>query len=302
MDNFEKQQTIEAIKVSIKARWIYASIIFVQGIIIKYFFTSVPLADTPILSFILASAFLFNIGYWLYIRRPPEKISNFGVHLVKALQVAMDSIWISAILFFSGTVGKMIITGYFIAIMNGASLYKKKGMVLSTLFLQFLFTVLAVLQYSGKINANPPVKEVFSFPFAKGDKHGLLFLLVAFYAYSSGGAVFGGYLAGLFKKREIKLVAQRNELSEKTQTLVHQAQELNKTKDYLHEALTKSDKARNELEATKKNLEKTNLELKNKLDELEKYGQVTTGRELKMIELKEKIRLLEQRIGELDKN
>src|SRR4030042_2228549 len=151
MDNFEKQQTIEAIKVSIKARWIYASIIFVQGIIIKYFFTSVPLADTPILSFILASAFLFNIGYWLYIRRPPEKISNFGVHLVKALQVAMDSIWISAILFFSGTVGKMIITGYFIAIMNGASLYKKKGMVLSTLFLQFLFTVLAVLQYSGKI-------------------------------------------------------------------------------------------------------------------------------------------------------
>jgi len=76
---------------------------------------------------------------------------------------------------------------------------------------------------------------------------------------------------------------------------------LTKTKDYLHEALTKSDAARVEIEKTKTELEKANLELQAKLRELEKYGQVTTGRELKMMELKEKIKTLEKRIEELEK-
>jgi hypothetical protein len=300
MDVFERQETIEAIKTTTKARWIYGSIIFAQGIIVKFVFPAVPLAGTTILSVILASAFFFNFGYWLYIRRPPEKMSNWGLQLVKVLQVTMDSIWVSAIIFFSGTVGKMVITMYFIAIMNGASLYRKKGMVFSTLFLQFLFTVLAILQYAGIMKTDAPVKELFSFPFVVGDKQGLIFILVAFYAYSSGGMVFGGYLAGLFRKREQRLKNQRNELIEKTDILTVQTQELTKTKDFLHEALVKSDKARGELERTRADLEKTNFELKAKLNEVEKYGEVTTGRELKMMELKEKMKAMEERMKELE--
>jgi hypothetical protein len=299
MDIFEKQQTIESIKVTIKARWFYASVVFVQGIIVKYFFTTVPLAGTSILSIILASAFFFNFGYWLYIRRSPEKMTDWGLKTVKALQVAMDGIWVSAILFFSGTVGKMVIVAYFIAIMNGASLYKRKGMILSVLFLQFLFTILAVLQYSGIMKPEPPIKEVFSYPFVAGDKQGLTFLLIVFYAYSSGGAVFGGYLAGLFRRREARLLIQKNELAEKTQILTVKTQELTKTKDYLHEALTKSDAARVEIEKTKNELQKANLELQAKLKELEKYGQVTIGRELKMAELKKEIKKLQDTVGDL---
>ncbi|PIS30335.1 MAG: hypothetical protein COT41_03445, partial [Candidatus Portnoybacteria bacterium CG08_land_8_20_14_0_20_40_83] len=78
-----------------------------------------------------------------------------------------------------------------------------------------------------------------------------------------------------------------------------QTQELSKTKDYLHEALTKSDAARVEIEKTKAELEKANLELQAKVRELEKYGQVTTGRELKMIELKEEIKNLRETVENL---
>ena len=43
MDNFEKQQTIEAVKMVIKARWFYVLTIVLQGAVIKIWFPSVPL-------------------------------------------------------------------------------------------------------------------------------------------------------------------------------------------------------------------------------------------------------------------
>lgn len=301
MDIFEKQETIEAIKVTVKARWIYASIIFLQGIVIKYGFPEIPLAGTTTLSLILASAFFFNFGYWLYIRRPPEKMSTWGLQTVKALQVIMDSIWVSAILFFSGTIGKMVIVAYFIAIMNGASLYKTRGMILSTLFLQFLFTILAVSQYYGVMKTEVPVKEIFSYPFSTKDKNSLIFLLVSFYSYSSGAALFGGYLAGLFRRREGRLKKQKNELTKKTNILALQTQELIQAKGELQSALTKSDVARKAASLARDEMEKANLELNEKIDELEKFYKVTVGREVRMAELKSQISELKATIKKLER-
>jgi peptidoglycan hydrolase CwlO-like protein len=116
-----------------------------------------------------------------------------------------------------------------------------------------------------------------------------------------GAAFYAGFLSNLFKRREKSAISQKNELAEKTNILTIQTRELTRTKDYLHEALTKSDKARTELEKTKADLEKSNLELKAKLDEVEKYSEVTTGRELKMMELKEKMKQMENEINELRK-
>ena len=97
------------------------------------------------------------------------------------------------------------------------------------------------------------------------------------------------------------LKIKKDELTGKTEILTTQTQELTKTRDWLHDALIKSDTARLEIKKTKDELQKTNVELQAKINELEKYGEVTTGRELKMIELKEKIRLLEEKIAELYK-
>jgi len=54
------------------------------------------------------------------------------------------------------------------------------------------------------------------------------------------------------------------------------------------------------VEKIKEELQKTNLELKAKIVELEKYGEITTGRELRMAELKEKIKSMEERMKELE--
>ena len=110
---------------------------------------------------------------------------------------------------------------------------------------------------------------------------------------------FAVYLSSLFKTRERRLSIQRDDLAQKTQTLTLQTHELTETKDWLHEALTKSDKARVELERTKKELENANLELKERIEELERFNKVTVGREIRMAELKDEIRNLREVVKKL---
>jgi hypothetical protein len=286
MELLEKQQNIEAIRTVVKARWYYASIIFAQGVILRLFFPKVPLAGTPTLSFILFTAFIFNFGYWLYLRRSAEKMSTWGIQTVKAMQVMTDHVWISAILYFSGTIGKMVVLLYFVAIMIGATLYRRKGVIFSVLFAQFLFTILAILQYKGLMGLRVPVTEIFGVEFAVGNKQWLYFVLVAFYSYSTGAAVFAGYLAELFRKREKGLREQRDKLTEQTQ-------QLTQAKDELQSALAKSDISRQAATRARDEMEKANVELKGKMGELERFYRVTVGREVKMAEMKKKIKELE---------
>lgn len=295
MDNFEKQQTVETLKTVIKARWFYAGLIFLQGIAIKLFFPSVPLPSHSVILAILLSAFLFNFIYSVYLRQPTEKMSELGLKTIKATQVVMDQLWISAILYFSGTVGKMIVVTYVVSIMIGAALYKKRGVVITTLSCQFFFTVLALLQYNGLLKAPVPVQEVFTFDVK--NKNWLAFALIAFYCYVSAAAVFAAQIASLFRRREANLQTQKNELGEKAETLIRQAKELTETKDWLHQALARSDMTRADLEKAKRELEKTNSALEAKIEELEKFNRLTVGREIKMGELKKEIAKLKEDIN-----
>lgn len=299
MDIFEKTQNIETIKTVVKARWFYVFAVFLQGLLVKYIFRGpAPLPSGSTISLIVFGLFILNFLYWIYLRRPPEKISALGVQIIKASQALGDQLGITAILYFSGTVRKLIPFLYFITLIEAASLYKRRGVIWVTIAGNLFFSVLSMLEFFGKIvpAAAPDVSPASVI----GNNIWLRGQIIGFATYSFAGAVMAGFLASLFRKREKKLQQQKDELVQKSEVLTTKTEELTKTKDYLHEALTKSDAARTETEKTKGQLEKANQELKAKIDELEKYGQLTTGREIKMVELKEKIKALEDRIGELE--
>ncbi|MBM3205981.1 hypothetical protein FJZ41_04000 [Candidatus Shapirobacteria bacterium] len=296
MDIFEKQQTIESIKAVVKARWFFASIVFAQGLLVKFLAIDVPLATTFQLSLILVGSYFYNFGYWLYLRRPPEKISSFWLKTIKVLQIALDQLAVSAILYFSGTVDKQVVVMYFISLMIGISLYGKKGIILSALGCSFLYSGLLILEYYGLLSA---VQSLKFFTPGLGDLELVKLRMIGFNAYVISAAFFAWFISNVFRVREKRLIGQKDELTVKANILSRQTQELTQTKDYLHEALTKSDKARIDLEKTRTELQKANLELQAKVRELEKYGEVTTGRELKMIELKEEIKKLRETIENL---
>ncbi|OGZ33590.1 MAG: hypothetical protein A2Y98_01500 [Candidatus Portnoybacteria bacterium RBG_19FT_COMBO_36_7] len=302
MDNFEKQQTIEAIKTVIKARWLYVLLILLQALFIKTITLNkvVPLPSLPLIFLLFIAIFILNFGYWIYFRRPFERVKVFQLKIIKFSQFIIDQLSISAILYFSGTVNKMLILAYFVPLVFAASLYRRKGVIFAAVSGILLFSFLVILEYLGIIKPGTPEETTFA-RFVTGDKVWLRGELIGFTFYYFCGAVAAIYMADLFRKREEELKIKKDELTGKTEILTTQTQELTKTRDWLHDALIKSDTARLEIKKTKDELQKTNVELQAKINELEKYGEVTTGRELKMIELKEKIRLLEEKIAELYK-
>jgi len=299
MDIFEKQQRIDSVKGIVKARWFNATIVVSLGIILKLGFFGHwggPLSYSKILG-MAALAFGYNFVYWLYIRRPAEKIGNISLNIVTALQVIVDQMMYTILYYYSGTVEGVTFLLYYLTILIASSLYKTKGIVLSGF--------LSILLYTGATLADfyRIVPHVYSYA-GKIGWFGDAFMtrakIVSFIFYMGVAIFFSAFLSNLIRKREEALKSKQNQLAEQSHILVGQTQELTKTKDYLHEALTKSDAARVETEKTKDQLQKANLELTAKIRELEKYGQVTTGRELKMMELKEKIRSMEERIKELE--
>ena len=301
MDIFEKQQTIEAIKTVVKARWFYVSIVILQGMIVKLAFPGVPLASGFLISLVVFIVFAFNFVFWISLKQPPEKISSPVLKIIKFSQVPLEQLGLSAIFYFSGTANKMLLMLFIIPIVVSSTLFKTKGVILATLSTIFLYNGLVSLEYFGLMPVVPPEAAIqSSAKLLKGESILVKGHLIGFNLYIIAAALYAGYLASLFKTREKRLVVQKNELVEKTEVLTSQTQELTKTKSLIQDALTKSDRARVDLSKAKEELEKANLELRGKIGELEKFSSVTIGRELKMVELKKEIKNLQETIKKLE--
>jgi hypothetical protein len=310
MDTFEKQQRIDVINGIIKVRWFIASIIIGVGFILKLKYFGVGWGvgfGTDIFSAYLkigifgAIVFVYNFIFWFFMRslgrQPLEKISDRFLIIMSALQIIPDQLMFAVDFYFVGTVDTMAFMYFFLSLLFAGSLYKNRGIVLTGIMAGFLFTFICVIEYIGLIPHLPTYQSVTFF----GNLYILRAKIASFISYIGIVTIASVFLSNLIRNREQKLRQERDKVTEQSQFLTVQTQELTKTKDYLHEALTKSDAARVETEKTKTELQKANLELQAKLSELEKYGRVTTGRELKMIELKDKIKTLEKRIEELEK-
>lgn len=300
MDPFEKQQRVDSVRGIVKARWINIALIIALGFALKTKYSAGGewASGFEYFKMLIMGVFAFgyNFAYWLFIRRPIEKIGQRSLAIVAALQVIVDQLMYTLIVYYSGTVETIAPVLYFITILIASSLYKTRGIILAGLLAILLHNSLYIMELEGLIPHITAYKETVWF--------GNIFVsrgrMTGFTFYIGVAVVFSIILSDLFKKRIKTLREQGGKLIQQSQVLLKQTQELTQTKDWLHEALVKSDKARVELQKTKEELEKANLELKAKIEELEKYGRVTVGREIKMSELKQKIKTLEERMKELE--
>lgn len=154
MTIYEKEQTIEAIKTVIRARWFYTSLVILHVLFLKTFFPEdIPLPSSPAFVLVSILPLVINFGYWLYLHQPSEKISNSVLSFIKNIQVPIDQLGISAALYFSGTVNKMFILIYFVPLIFASSLYKKKGVILATVLWYFSFQRFVCFGISGNNQA-----------------------------------------------------------------------------------------------------------------------------------------------------
>lgn len=298
MDIFEKQQRIDSIRGIVKARWFTIAILVILGLTLKVkYLTGEWAIGFEYLKMIAFSilAFGYNFAYWLFIRRPIEKIGERRLTIVSALQVIVDQLIYTLIFYFTGTVESVGFVLYFITILIASSLYRSRGIILTGALAVFLHNSLLIVEIKGlipHITAYPGTIWFGNVFMTQGK-------MIGFTYYMAVAVIFSIILSGLFRKQIKALSDKSDTLTKQSRLLTSQTQELTQAKDQLQSAFTKSDIARKVATNAKEDLEKANLELRSKIDELEKFYKVTVGREVKMVELKLRIKELDETVKKL---
>ena len=307
MDTFEKQQRIESINGIINIRWFIVAIIIVSGFVLKakYFGWGGGFQGNSISGYLKmgafgAVAFGYNFIFWLLMRRLGRKlIEKVGVRtlsIMSILQIIPDQLMFTLVYYNTGTVDSMAFIYYFISVFNASSIYKARGILLTGVLAGFSFTTVLILEYQGIIPHFNTYQGVTLF----GSPYVLRGRIAAFIFYIGIMTFAAAFLSNIIRNREQKLRQQRDQLSGQTQLLTRQTQELTQSKDQIQDALVKSDVAGRAAAQARDEMEKANLELKKKIDELEKFYKITVGREVRMVELKSQIKDLKDTIKKLE--
>jgi hypothetical protein len=293
MNIFEKRQRIGVVRKIVAIRWLVAVVMLSLYLLLKtdiiagwaQEFDYVKVGGMMIL------AFGYNFVYWLFIRRPPEKISDFGLKIISACQVVVDQLMYTLLLHLTGSFETSVFLLYYITILIASSLYGAKGIILSGLLSAVLYDGTLTAEYYGIIphlDAYPGIVWVNNPYMARARIMSFTFYIVVAVAYSIA-------LSGLFRKRERVLQEQRDKLNVQTQ-------QLKSSKDELQSALVRSDVARKAASKARDEMEKANVELKEKVGELERFYRITVGREVKMAEMKSEIKKLKELAKKAPKN
>ncbi len=243
---FEKQQTIETIRAIVKARWFFPLLAFLQVISLRIIVKSTSLAAGPMSALLVLIVLGVNLLYWLYIHRPMNQISPWGLEVIKALQVIVDIFMTVLLIYFNGTVNTFTASFLLIVIMISSSLYKKKGMILSVISVSLIYTGLCLLEYFNLflIQSNPERVKLLTLA---SNFDLTIRQIIVYNVYTVATGIFAGFLAGLNRRREKDLLSERDEAN-------HQRDKATRERDKADQARRQEQIEKNEVEAVIRNL------------------------------------------------
>jgi hypothetical protein len=234
-----------------------------------------------VLSFYLLSAVVFR----KMVQRQTR--AKTIVNLYFFYDIFIELLSITAIVYLAGGVEWMgSVFFLFPVVYASIVLPRKKALVVCTLT-TVSYALLVILPYFGLI----PFHSYFNlgFPLYQNSKYIIDNILLA------GASFFGiGVAANLFtdvlKRKSVKLERTSEALEEQRATLEIKVRARTKELESLSENL------KDKVEERTRELEKRKKELELKMEELEKFNSLAMGREMKMIELKKRVKELEEKL------
>ncbi len=146
LDN--KAKRIHLLRYIVASRWVLHALIVVLGLIQK----AIGVADFDMSIFaLLAVTYSYNLGFYLYLRRDQNRISERGLFWVGVSQVIFDQIIYSVVLYASGGVESLSFLFYFLTIFMAILLFNELQIIALMLFTVALYISVLTLEYRGII-------------------------------------------------------------------------------------------------------------------------------------------------------
>ena len=213
---FTNEQRLGRIKILqgiINARWFLIVGLTVLGIFLRSvsegeFLLGLDFPRIFALSFIAST---LNTGYYLYLRRGLAT-TNRGIAIISFLQIFIDTILYSAIIFFSGGITAISFLFYTYAIYNAAALYKIRGVLATVFFSVIIYTGIIGLEFFEQIPHLTQYAEQFQPNHFQNYAYTFVVFITVIFALTIAGA-FSSVVSELIERREEQIKNERDRVS-----------------------------------------------------------------------------------------
>ena len=249
----------------IKLRWLYMVGVLLIGFLTKTISHSNVEFSFAAMVFLFIAFAAINIILYLAQKRVEKKFSKKLLNFISYTQIILELTFFTIIMHSAGGIESISTVFFFLPVVSASLIFGSSGSILTALASGVLINLLIIAEYYGFIRHIPrygtPTVEYLSLTISltKTITTSIFYVIIG---------SFSGYGAKMLFKREKSFEEKVEQLDEQSQKLTKRGQELIAA----------------------------NRELDDKVAELERFQKQTVGRELKMIELKNKIKDLESKI------
>jgi len=250
----------------IKIRWVYMVGVFFIGFLTKTLSRSnVDFSFAAMTGLFVAFAAI-NLALYFAQKRLENNFSPVRLVFISYFQVIIELVFFTIIMHLAGGVESISTVFFFLPVVSASLIFGSRGAILTAIASSLLINLLVIAEYYGIVSHvfryGAPTIEFQSLPIAitKTVATSVFYLIVG---------SFSGYGANMLFKREKSFEEKVGQLNEQAKKLYRR----------------------------EKDLTAANQELDDKVAELEKFQKQAVGRELKMIELKNKIKELENKLN-----
>ncbi len=249
----------------IKIRWFYTVGILLIGILTKTISESNVEFSFTAMVFLFVTFSAVNIMLHFAQKRVEKVFSKTLLSFISYTQIIIELVFFTIIMHSAGGVESVSMVFFFLTVVSASLIFGSTGSILTALASGVLINLLVIAEYYGFISHIPRYGattiefQSLSIALTKTITIAIFYVIVG---------SFSGYGAKMLFKREKSFEEKMQQLDEQTKSLARRGKELTAA----------------------------NRELDDKVDELERFQKQTVGRELKMIELKNKIKSLENKL------
>ncbi|MDP3970882.1 MAG: ATP-binding protein [bacterium] len=203
----DKLKRIQTLQYIVASRWLLHAGIVALGIVQKV----IDVAEFDFRIFgLLFVTYSYNFAYYLYLKRDPVNISRRGLSIVSVLQVVLDQLVYTLVLYTTGGVESLSFLFYFFTIFIAIILFREFQIILFSIFTIALYIGVIVLEYYAIL---PHYNRFYFDPGFYGNFGVTSNNVVTVVFILTFTSFFAAFISNLIRSRESGIASERDKIA-----------------------------------------------------------------------------------------
>lgn len=214
MTTEQRLRRIRTLQYIVASRWFLHAGIVVLGLTQK----AIGVAEfDPIIFLLILFTYSYNLAFYIYLHRKPSKITARGLYIISVLQIVLDQIVYSIVLYGSGGVESLSFLFYLLTIFIAIVLFTELEIIALTFFTIILYVAVITLEYQGilphiaRYNFDPGFYHNIGVTVHNGATVVLMLVFTAFFA---------AFISNVIRSREAGIRSERDKIAAIVDNLV----------------------------------------------------------------------------------